>query len=183
MRRAALLLTTAVAVLSAATAAWAGGYATANLDSTPKGVAPGEPWNVEMTILQHGRTPLPDLSPAIVVALPGGGEKRFAGEPVDGKPGAYRATVVFPKAGNYSYKVDDGFTNAIPHTFPPVQIGGGATAAEPTSDGIAWWPFALAAALVAAVGVSLAGRGRARRAASSSAARRSAPAAAHDPNG
>ena len=183
MRRAALLLTTVVAVLSLPAAAWAGGFATASLSSTPAGIAPGEPWNVDMTILQHGVTPMTDVRPAVVVSLLDGKEKRFGGEPVDGKPGVYRATVVFPEAGTYEYTVDDGFTNAVPHTFPPVEIGG--TAASATSGGIPWWPFVLAAGLVAlvAAALTLRGRGRAPRAASSSAAPRSAPAGAPDPNG
>jgi hypothetical protein len=64
------------------------------------------------------------------------GDKRevFAAKPT-GKPGVYRAAVVFPTAGRWDYQVDDGFISAQPHTYPPVQIGGAAApAAAPTSD-------------------------------------------------
>jgi hypothetical protein len=179
MRR-ALLLVVAVTLL-APTAAWAGGFATANLSSTPTGIAPGEPWNVEMTILQHGRTPMTGVRPGIRITLPDGTRKYFGGEPVDGKPGVYRATVVFPEAGNYDYEVDDGFTNAVPHTFPPVEISGAAAATG--SGGIPWWPFMAAAGVVALLALSLSGLARARRRAASNAAHRSARAAVPGPNG
>ena len=51
----------------------------------------------------------------------------FAAKPT-GKPGVYRAAVVFPTAGKWSYEVDDGFISGQPHTFPPVQIGAPAPA-------------------------------------------------------
>ncbi len=58
---AVLLAITALLVLPAG--ALAGGFATVGLSSTPDGLAPGAPWNVELEILQHGRTPLDDVSP------------------------------------------------------------------------------------------------------------------------
>ena len=173
MRR-VLLLIVAICLLAPA-AAWAGGMATAGLSSTPAGIAPGENWNVDITILQHGVTPMTDVTPAVVIKLPNGGEKRFDGLPTD-TPGVYRATVVFPEEGTYSYRVDDGFTNAVPHTFPPVEIGG--TAAAPAEQ-FPWWILTAAAALA----VSLLVLVRARRRGASSAAPRSTPAAAPGPNG
>ncbi len=173
MRR-ALLLITAICLLAPA-GAWAGGMATAGLSSTPAGKAPGEKWDVDITIMQHGVTPMTDVTPAVVITLPDGGEKRFTGTKTD-TPGVYRASVVFPEAGTYSYHVDDGFTNAVPHTFPPVEIGG--TAAAPAGD-FPWWILTAAAALA----VSLLVLVRARRRAASSAAPRSAPAGAPGPNG
>ena len=55
-----------IALLALAPSAFAGGWATVGLSSTPTGSEPGKPWNVEMTVLQHGRTPLS------VSALPAG---------------------------------------------------------------------------------------------------------------
>jgi hypothetical protein len=184
MRR-ALLLVVAVCLI-APVSAWAGGFATAGLSSTPAGVDAGEKWDVNITILQHGRTPMSGLTPAVVIDLPGGDEQRFTGAPT-GKPGVYRASVVFPEAGTYTYRVDDGFTNAFPHTFPPVQIGDGAsapaTSTATAADGIPWWPFMAAAGVVALLALSLSGLARARRRAASSAAPRSARAAVPGPNG
>jgi hypothetical protein len=171
------LLALILAVLLLPASASAGGWAVATLSSTPDGVQAGEPWTVDMKILQHGVTPLEGVTPAVVLELPGGGDKRFTGKPT-GQPGVYRATVVFPQAGSYAYHVDDGFTNAMPHEFGTVQIGGGSSA----GGAFPWWAIAVAALAALALSLLLV-RARARRAASSSAARRSARAAAPGPNG
>ncbi len=110
--------TLALALLPAA--ANAGGFATVGLSSLPEGTAAGSPWDVRLTILQHGRTPLDDVQPAVRITGPGGGEtKTFAARPT-GRPGEYRASVVFPSAGTWMYVVDDGFSQT--HTFAPVRI-------------------------------------------------------------
>ena len=181
MRRALLVF---MLFLLAPAGAWAGGMATAGLSSTPAGKAPGEKWDVDITIMQHGVTPMTDVTPAVVITLPDGGEKRFPGTKTD-TPGVYRASVVFPEAGTYSYRVDDGFTNAVPHTFPPVEISGApvsAPAAAVDDDGFPWWLIPIAAGALA-LAVTLSGRARARQRAASSAAPRSAPAGAPGPNG
>ena len=54
----------ALAVLVPATAL-AGGWATVKLSSTPTGSRAGEPWVVQLTVLQHGQTPLADLQPHV----------------------------------------------------------------------------------------------------------------------
>ena len=120
MRR-VLLALPIIALLVLAPSAFAGGWATVGLSSTPAGTDPGQPWNVNMTILQHGRTPLDDLSPTITIRN-GDATKTFNAEPT-GKPGVYRAAVVFPSAGKWNYEVNDGFITGQPHTYPPVEIG------------------------------------------------------------
>jgi hypothetical protein len=97
----------------------------------PTGIHPGEPWRVELTVLQHGRTPLDALHPRIVISS-GDTRREFAAVPV-GKPGVYRADVVFPAAGNWSYEVLDGFNDGLPHTFPAVRIAGGSAGVAPGS--------------------------------------------------
>jgi LPXTG-motif cell wall-anchored protein len=151
MRRIALI--SFALALVAAPAALAGGWATAGLSSTPAGTGPGAPWNVDITLMQHGRTPLEGMQPAIVVTDSAGKETRFAGKEVGN--GVYRTSVVFPERGRYTYTVDDGFGNAFPHEFPPVQIGAAGTAPAtpaPDSGGTPWWPFAVVAAGLAAGG-------------------------------
>ena len=56
--RAALVV--GVALLALPAVAGAGGFATVGLSSLPDGTAPGKPWHVTLTILQHGRTPMSD---------------------------------------------------------------------------------------------------------------------------
>ena len=141
-------------------AAGAGGWATAGLSSTPEGVAPGQTWKVDITVLQHGRTPLDGLQPSVVIRS-GDTTREFAAAPT-GKSGVYRAAVVFPTAGRWDYEVLDGFIDQ-PHTFPAVQIGGDgavpAAAAQsqppaaPPADGggiSAGWLLAAGAALALA---------------------------------
>ncbi len=153
MRR-VLLALGVVALLVLAPSAFAGGWATVGMSSTPAGTEPGKPWNVQMTILQHGRTPLDGLSPTITIRN-GDATKTFSASPA-GKTGVYRAAVVFPSAGTWSYEVNDGFITGQPHTFPPVEIGAPASApaAAATSDdggpSVGWLAIGGVALLLAA---------------------------------
>ena len=115
MRRCLLILP--LLLLTAPAVAHAGGFATTGLSSTPDGLRAGQPWKVELTILQHGRTPLSDLSPEIVAIDADGNRTTFRAKPT-GEPGRYAATVRFPKPGQWSYVVYDGFNNAMPTTYP-----------------------------------------------------------------
>ncbi len=125
------------ALLALPAAALGGGWATVGLSSTPDGLAPGAAWNVELEILQHGRTPLENVSPSVTIRA-GDESRTFAATPT-GRPGFYRASVKFPHAGSWQYAVDDGFTAR--HPYPAVTIGsrdGGAsasTAAPRPTDG------------------------------------------------
>jgi len=122
-----------LAALVLAPAALAGGWATVGLSSTPVGVQPGDPWNVDITVLQHGRTPLTDVQPTLTIRN-GDATKTFDATPT-GKPGVYAARVTFPTAGKWTYEVNDGFVMQQAHTFPAVQIGEpvSAPAAAPTT--------------------------------------------------
>jgi hypothetical protein len=132
--RRSLLALPILVVLLAAPAAFAGGWATVGLSSTPAGAQPGKPWSVDLTILQHGRTPLADVQPVITITN-GDTSRRFMAKPT-AKTGVYHADVVFPAAGRWTYKIDDGFITGIPHTYPPVQIGAPAPApARAAGDG------------------------------------------------
>jgi hypothetical protein len=155
---------TLIAVLLLATApasALAGGFATVGLSSTPNGTAPGDPWIVDLTILQHGRseTPLNRLRPTLTVRGPGGERRTFAASPA-GRPGIYRARVVFPSAGTWRYEVNDDFPSVV-HTYPPVAIGGSSASAAPAPAEPGGGPnvsLALAAGSLAGLGAVLAAR-------------------------
>jgi len=142
--------------------AYAGGWATVSLSSTPTGVQPGTPWAVDLTVLQHGRTPLTDVQPVVTIRS-GGRSQDFAAKPT-GKPGVYRAEVVFPTAGRWTYEIDDGFISQMPHTYPAVQIGGpGATSADGGGPNLLWLIPGIALLLAAAlllIGPRLRGNGR-----------------------
>jgi hypothetical protein len=130
MRR-SLLLVPLLLALAAAPAALAGGFATVGLSSTPAGIAPGQPWTVDVTVLAHGRTPVEGM-PATVRIRSGDAVEEFTAEET-GKPGVYRAEVVFPASGIWSYEVVDGYIRQV-HTFAPVKIAGERVAAAPAAS-------------------------------------------------
>ena len=116
MRRLVAALAIAAVLLPAA--ALAGGWATVQLSSTPKGTQAGTPWVVNLTVLQHGVTPLAGVRPEIRFAQ-GTLRRAFTARPT-GKTGVYRARVVFPRAGTWRWTIWDGFSRE--HTYSPVRI-------------------------------------------------------------
>ena len=119
--RTLLLAATSLAALALPASALAGGWATTALSSAPPaGIEAGEAWNVELTIMQHGVTPLEGVEPSIDVERVGV-ERTFTATPT-GKPGVYRARVVFDEPGRWRYEVNDGFSQT--HSYPPVRGGG-----------------------------------------------------------
>ena len=79
----ALLLAVSAALLLAAPAA-AGGFATVGLGPPDSGIGAGDTWNAELTILQHGVTPLVGVQPS--QDLEGRRDARFAAAPTE-RPG------------------------------------------------------------------------------------------------
>ena len=134
--RKAIVLAAAVALVCASTAL-AGGWATVKLSSQPRGVAAGEPWIVDITVLQHGLAsqPLCCLRPTVTIRKIVAARttsssveeplvRAFKARPT-GRVGVYRARVVFPRAGTWRYEVYDAFTEyggARTHRFKPVKI-------------------------------------------------------------
>ena len=111
----ALLLVTVLAGPASA-----GGWATVELSSTPDGVRAGEEWVVDLKILQHGRTPLEDVRPAVTISQPDRGRsERFVARETE-EPGVYRASVTFPNPGEWEYRVDDGFGQV--QAYPVVNV-------------------------------------------------------------
>jgi hypothetical protein len=107
----------ALAVLAPATAL-AGGWATVQLSSTPKGAKAGVPWQVSMTVLQHGVTPLEGIQPQVRISQ-GTLIRTFLARPTQ-TTGVYRARVVFPRAGMWKWSIWDGFSRT--HTYKPVRV-------------------------------------------------------------
>ena len=139
-----LVVTIGAALLIVGSAS-AGGFATVGLSSTPDGTLAGKPWKVELTVFQHGRTPLDGVLPKVVIRNEQGDTEVFDAV-ATGKPGVYRASVVFPTAGTWNYTVDDGFVAEIQqmHDFPPVEIGAPAATTAPAADGRPWGTAILA---------------------------------------
>ena len=149
-----LLLVLAVAAAVAAPVASAGGWATVGLSSLPpSGLEPNQAWPVDITVLQHGQTPLAGVIPIVRIRDDGGKVvKSFTATPT-GKTGVYHTVVRFPGSGTFTYEVYDGFVTyggAQTHTFKPVQIGAPGNSFPYTPLGIAG---VLVLALVAATAV------------------------------
>jgi hypothetical protein len=134
--RAFLLAVSAALVLAAPAAA--GGWATAGLGPPDGGLGAGDTWNAEVTILQHGMTPLVGVSPVVKISK-GGETHDFPAAPT-GVDGVYLAKVKFPSEGSWTYQVDDGFGRT--HSFAPVQIGPG----DGSGFSIPDWTWGLGAA-------------------------------------
>ena len=156
-------LVVAAGLLGLPAAAMAGGWATVTLSSTPDDLGPGAAWNVEMTILQHGKTPLDGVEPSITLTNGATGKTEYVAAKPTGRPGVYEARAVFPEAGRWTYAVDDGFSRI--HDYPAVTIGGAASApAAAGGDGFPWSALlvALLAGLAAAGLTTVLRRRRAR---------------------
>ena len=126
------------------------------LDSTPAGASAGKPWNVDITVLQHGSTPVDGITPFVKIISSAGVVKEFAATPTD-EPGVYLARVVFPSAGRWTYEVDDGFMGQR-HSYPAVTVASAPAAppAAPAGDGdgiAAGWLWAAGGALLLALAV------------------------------
>ena len=191
--RVALLGGLVLAVLALASPASAGCWATVGVAPPPANLGAGDVWAAEITVLQHGRNPLPDAANAVprltIVNADSGQKKTFRAKPTDPKAGVYTAEVVFPSNGSWSYQVYDGFDSwngepapcAQEHNFARLDIGGGGSVAAssgppprqtPTassgsdSGSFPAWPVGggIAGALAAAVAVALLLRRRGPRA-------------------
>jgi hypothetical protein len=132
--RKALFAIVLVAALGYAAPATAGCWATAQLVKPPDGTPAGAPWTAHITILQHGRNPLPDARearPRVGISNAAGDRKIFTATPVDPLKGTYKADIVFPSNGTWRFSVFDDFTTwnkqSAPcsrwHKLGTVQIG------------------------------------------------------------
>ncbi len=104
MRKRALLTVplALLAVLVFAGAALAGGWASVTMADPPSDIPPGEETSVELTVLQHGKTPV-DWPKITVVATnaDSGAVVRSEAHPVSGKLGRYAVALTFPTAGEW----------------------------------------------------------------------------------
>jgi hypothetical protein len=125
MRRLILGSLLAAALIPVGAAA-GGGWATAGVGPPPDGMSGGDTWNAQVTILQHGVTPLVGVKPTLTIRNDAGKAVTFPAKPT-GKPGVYLAKVKFPSGGEWRYEVYDGFGTyggAKTHTFGAITVGG-----------------------------------------------------------
>jgi hypothetical protein len=94
--------------------AFAGGWATLTLDEYPTDVVAGEEFQIGFTILQHGVTPVRGITPIISGQLTGAKESISVMAVEEGEPGHYVASLNFPKAGEWSWKIDSFGVQVMP---------------------------------------------------------------------
>jgi hypothetical protein len=94
--------------------AFAGGWATLTLDEYPTNVVAGESFQIGFTILQHGVTPVTGITPTISGKLTGGKESISVMAVEEGEDGHYVASLNFPKAGEWSWKIDSFGVQVMP---------------------------------------------------------------------
>jgi hypothetical protein len=142
MSRIALMLLLAFAATTGT--AYAGGWATVELDESPSGIVAGEPWRVELLVKQHGITPMDDISPSVRIDNGEGVVQTFGARPT-GRPGTYAVEVTYPVAGTWRTRIFDGFTDAYPHRLPQMEV----PAASASAAGEFPWHQTVAIAVVA----------------------------------
>lgn len=122
------------AALASAGVAQAGGFATVSVDPLPTGIEAGETWRTEITVLQHGVTPLDGLEPVITIRdTASGATREFKASAAD-RTGRYDAQVVFPEAGSWNVVVDPQWWGEATLTFGPVTIDGSPTGVPSPGD-------------------------------------------------
>jgi hypothetical protein len=132
-------LCTLAAALALTGVAQAGGWATVGFSPLPDGTVVGEAWSPEITVLQHGRTPLGGLSPVVTIRKDASDEERSYTAAETPDTGVYRADVVFPSGGDWRVVVKSGFwgegstvtygpvmiepaPSAVPRSFPTLPV-------------------------------------------------------------
>jgi hypothetical protein len=145
------LLIAALLLLAAPAAAAASGQVTAKLSSTPDRITTGKPWHVTLTISQQGRAPRSDLAPAIQIRDADGFVSTFPARAAK-RPGRYTTTVVFPRAGQWSYAIRDGLSTTPPAEHAVVIKDPAPVVNRPDPVGPRGLPIALAGLLLAGFG-------------------------------
>jgi len=152
--RIALGLALSVSLL-VAVPSFAGGWAIITLDEMPAKIAAGEPLTIGFTVLQHGRTPMNDLTPTVTATLSMKEHFVVNAEP-DGKSGHYSATLTFPREGDWEWSIQaftmDQSMPVLSVSAPPDRV---TAQTAPASEPVPISPLTIIR--VAALGVGLVG--------------------------
>lgn len=179
MRCLSVMLAAITMALAASGVAHAGCWATVGIEPLPTAIGAGQTWTVDVTVLQHGVTPLGDAAPAIVVKSESGAERVVPAVRTE-VVGRYRANVVFPSSGTWSVAVQDGFPEPDcerTHTFgsysirPSESPPGGQASPTPVASSVArapdddssLWPLWLGLGLAGMLAVAGLSAARLRR--------------------
>lgn len=151
IRRFVLVAALGAVVAAVAPAAVAGGWAITTIDEAPASFEAGTSYEIEYTILQHGKTPA-DVEATALLFRSGETTVEAPGEPTD-VVGTYVARVTLPEPGAWTWEVSQGWFGVQElGTIEATQSSHGAAASTPgTWLRIVLPMFALAAMAALAV--------------------------------
>jgi len=84
-----------------------GGWAVISVQDLPDFAVPGRSFDLVFSVTQHGVKPLGDLSPT--VEFTSGGDRRGVAAVATAEQGMYRATLEFPRPGDWTVTINSGF--------------------------------------------------------------------------
>lgn len=144
------------ALLLTAGPAAAGGWVAITLDELPGQVRAGEEVRVGFMVRQHGVTPINSVEPAVTLTHAESGETITAGAQQVGPTGHFEATVVFPEAGEWEWRIGvPPFPQQVefaPLTVAPATAGGEGVVSARMAMRLAGAGLLLAAAALALIG-------------------------------
>jgi hypothetical protein len=136
-----------VAVAAIPMAAHAGGWAMASFDEVPGEFQAGSTYDLDYTILQHGRTPVDVGSSQVRIIDSSGAAISFDGVP-SGQPGRYSVSITFPDAGTWQWEVTMG--RFASHPMGTTEVATAAIGSVETGSVLRWL---LPAALLLVIGL------------------------------
>ncbi|HUP83433.1 MAG TPA: hypothetical protein VM284_04495 [Candidatus Limnocylindria bacterium] len=155
LRQLSALPLAAFAVLTFASLALAGGWAQVTVPNLPTDPPAGTGTTIDMTVLQHGATPVSWPRLTVVATDAVSGEAIFAQAAATGPEGHYTATLIFPNAGDWSLSFQSSdlvmegtaTVSVAPAAIPAVVSATAGPAVDTTALAVALAAVALAAFL------------------------------------
>lgn len=101
----------AMLLLALIPAVLAGGWAVISLDEPPGEIHAGDPWRVDFTVLQHGKTPVHDLDanspvePLLIAENPATGQRLEIMAERMKEAGRFTVEVTFPSDGTWEWTI------------------------------------------------------------------------------
>ena len=118
----------AIAALMIVTPVFAGGWAVVTLDQMPAQISAGQPIPIGFTVRQHGRTLRDDLAPIIRLDRMDAKESFTVTATASGQAGHYAATLIFPSAGKWTWRIDIEAFGMVTQPLPELTVQAAAPA-------------------------------------------------------
>lgn len=141
MRRKIILLTGILMLLLPAATALAGGWVVVTMESLPGQIRAGQPTALSFMVRQHGRTPIHNVSPALMATHVETGQQIQASAEPAKEVGLFVAELTLPEAGAWEWSIRvpefNHTATFAPLTVLPAETSAGSGQAD-LADGIGW---------------------------------------------